>query len=363
MEIKRYLFKQMLYWLVVSTLSLIGIVWLSQALKLIELLVNKGAPLSEFLTLTVLAIPLWLIVILPIGGLIAAVLVLNKLQQDREITAMHAVGLSNFKIAQAPLVFGALLSAFMFINSAFILPLTFSGYKNIINTIRTSAPIVTLQEGVFTDITKGLTIFIDERLSSNRFKNIFVHDTREENKIIEVIAKSGRIDLSAMPPRLEFSNGVRSEYTVGDTQTALLEFNSYSLILTREYQGLVNRPSDYNELPISVLLKGTSNNEHFSREMRAEGHYRLASPFLGLTLVIIGIASILSARYSRSGSWRQITAAAIAAIMVQILMVMARGATVSTPALFPLMYLIGIGPGLLGLYLLRQPSNPVKVTA
>ncbi len=363
MEIKRYLFKQLLYWLTVSTMSLIGIVWLSQALKLIELLVNKGAPLSDFLTLTLLAIPLWLMVILPIGGLIAAVLVLNKLQQDREITAMHAVGLSNLKISQAPLAFAAVLSLFMFVNSAFILPLTFSGYKSIINNIRTSAPIVILQEGVFTDITKGLTIFIDERNGPNSFTNIFVHDTREPNKVIEVIAQSGRIDLSAVPPKIEFSNGIRSEYTFGDTQTALLEFRNYSLALTREYQNLVNRPSDYNELPITVLLEGKSNSEHYSREMRAEGHYRLASPFLGLTFVIIGIASILSSRYSRSGSWRQITAAAIAAIAVQVLMVMARGATVSTPSLFPMMYLISIGPGLLGLYLLRQPSHPVKVTA
>ena len=361
MEIKRYIFNQMLYWLLVSTLSLIGIVWLSQALQLIELLVNKGAPLSEFLTLTLLAIPLWLMVIMPIGGLVAAVLVLNRLQQDREITAMHAVGLSNLAIAKAPLAFGLFISIFMFINSAFILPLTFSGYKSIINNIRTSAPIVILQEGVFTDLTKGLTIFIEERDGPNNFSNIFVHDTRQENKIVEVIAKSGKIDVSGASPRLEFNNGTRSEYMVGDTQTALLEFRSYTLDLKREYRRLVDRPSDYNELPISVLLEGKSNSEHYSREMRAEGHYRIASPLLGLTLVIIGVASILSSRYSRAGSWKQIAAAIGIAIIIQVLMIMARGATVSTPSLFLLMYLISIIPALLGLYFMREKSRPVRI--
>lgn len=361
MELKRYIFKQLLYWLVVSTMSLVGIVWLSQALRLIELLVNKGAPLSDFLTLTVLAIPVWLMVILPIGGLIATVLVLNKLQQDREITAMQAVGLSNYSIAIAPLMFGALISIFLFINSAFIVPLTFSGYKNIINTIRTSAPIIILQEGVFTDLTKGLTIFIDERQGQNNFSNIFVHDTRAEGKVIEVIAESGRIDLSVSPPRLEFSNGTRSEYVFGGTQTALLQFQEYSIALTREYQDLVNRPSDYNELPISVLLEGKGASEHYSREMLAEGHYRLASPILGFTLVIIGIASILSSRYSRSGSWKQIVLAATMATIIQIIIISSRGAAVSTPSMFPLMYIASILPAIIGLALMREPSRPQKV--
>jgi lipopolysaccharide export system permease protein len=363
MEIKLYIFKQMLYWLVVSTMSLIGIVWLSQALKLIELLVNKGAPLTDFLILTMLAIPLWLTIIAPIGGLIAAVLVMSKLQQDREITVMHAVGLSSLTIAQAPLVFGSLISIFLLINSALILPQTFSGYKTIINNIRTSAPIVIVQEGVFTDITPGLTIFIEGRNGLNDFSNIFVHDTREENKVVEVIAKEGRINFSTTPPQMEFSDGVRSEYTYGETQSAVLEFESYSISLKREYRGLANRVSDYNELPISVLLAGESSSEHYSREMRAEGHYRLASPFLGLSLVVIGIATILRPGYSRSGSWRQIAIATTIATAILILMVTARGATVTTPPLFPLMYVISITPALTGLYFLHNRARPVKVQA
>ena len=363
MELKRYIFKQLMYWLTVSTLSLIGIVWLSQALRLIELLVNKGAPLSDFLTLTVLAIPVWLMVILPIGGLIATILVLNKLQQDREITAMQAVGLSNYSIAIAPLIFGGLISAFLFINSAFIVPLTFSGYKSIINSIRTSAPIIILQEGVFTDLTKGLTIFIDEREGQNNFSNIFVHDTREEGKVVEVIAESGRIDISTSPPRLAFLNGTRSEYTFGETQTAMLKFQQYNISLTREYQGLVNRPSDYNELPISVLLEGNGASEHYSREMRAEGHYRLASPILGFAMVIVGIASILSARYSRTGSWRNMAIAGVMAAFIQIVLVSSRGAAITTPSMFPMMYIAAILPIVIGLALLRERSRPYKVTA
>ena len=78
MLLYRYISKQILIWIVISTAALIGIVWLSQTLRLIELLVNKGADFTDFVLLSILTIPLWLIVILPTAALIATMLVLNS---------------------------------------------------------------------------------------------------------------------------------------------------------------------------------------------------------------------------------------------------------------------------------------------
>ena len=363
MELKRYLFKQVLYWLFVGTLAMIGIVWLGQALQLIELLVNKGAAMSQFLTLTFLAIPLWLMAILPIGGLIGVMAVLNKLHSDREIIAMYAAGMSNFKIAQAPLAVGVLVTIFLYINSVFILPLTYTGYKSIINSLKTSAPIVTLQEGVFTDITKGLTIFISDRRGQNSFDNIFAHDTRNAGTITEIIAESGKIDVTSSPPRLRFYNGVRSEFVTETKKTTILEFKSYNLSLITENQSTGQRNFDYNELPIHTLLKAEAATEHYSREMRAEGHYRLAAPLLGLSLAVIGIISVLGSSYKRTGNWKFNVGAVGVAVLVQILTIVSRGIVVSEPHAFPLIYLAAGGPALIGLWILRPKQYRLKVTA
>ena len=363
MELKRYIFNQVAYWLMVCTISLIGIIWLGQALQLIELLVNKGAALTQFLTLTMLAIPLWLMAILPIGGLAGVMLVFNKMQNDREIIAMYSAGMSNFKIAQAPLAIGGLLTVFLYINSVFILPLTFNGYKTIINSLRTSAPIVTLQEGVFTDITKGLTIFINDRKGQNTFETIFAHDTRDAGKVVEIIAESGEIDISTKPPRLKFYNGVRSEFVSDGQQSTILEFETYNLTLTRENQVGSRRAFDYHELPIQTLLAGKSSNEHFSREMKAEGHYRLASPLLGFSLVIIGIVSVLGSRYKRTSNWKYMMAAVACAIAVEVFAITSRGLTIDYPNAFPLIYLASGGPALVGLFMLRQNTRAMKASA
>ena len=362
MEIKQYIFKQMVYWLLVCAVSLIGIVWLGQALQLIELLVNKGAAFSQFLTIIAFTVPLWLMAILPIAGFAAAMVVLNKMAADREIIAMYTAGMSNIRIAIAPIFLGLLLTGYLFINSIYILPHLFSGYKSMINSLRTSAPIVTLQEGVFTDITKGLTIFINSRTARNSFENIFAHDTRDGDKVVEIIAESGSIDILSTPPKLKFYNGIRSEYTPGSRQATVLEFESYNLSLAQDFQKLNKRAFDYNELPISTLLAGQSSNDHYSREMRAEGHYRLASPLLGLSLVMIGVVAVLRSPYRRSDNWKNILTGSAIAIIFELLVITFRGLTVDHPAIFPLMYVMAGGPAILGLYLLRLKSKTVKVS-
>ena len=86
-----------------------------------------------------------------------------------------------------------------------------------------SAPIVVIQEGVFTDITKGLTIFVKKREGKYDFSHIFVHDKRDPEKNVEVVAESGSILINSTPPKIIFNNGTRSEFTAGQSQAAILE--------------------------------------------------------------------------------------------------------------------------------------------
>jgi len=363
MELHRYIVKQVLAWLIITSVTLIGIVWLSQALRLIELLVNKGAAMSQFLVLTFLSIPLWQMIILPIATLIATIIVLHRLQQDREITAMRAAGLSNFYIMRGPLVLGVVITALLYVNSVFILPLTFSGYKNMINSIRTSAPIVVLQEGVFIDLDNGLTVFVKERQGQFDFKTIFVNDQRQKDKVVEIVAKSGTFDTSSPVPKLIFHDGTRSEYTFGETRATLLNFEEYSLSLTNEFEKKRKRAIDYNEMPISTLLEGKHNSPKYAREMWAEGHYRLASPLLGMTMLIIGAAVILGRSYSRVGSWKHVSAGMLAAIGTLAGVIVSRSLTVTYPEIFPLIYVLSVFPGILGLILLKERTRIVKVAA
>lgn len=362
MRLNLYIARQIFVWLIISTVSLIGIVWLSHALRMIELIVNKGADMFDFILLTVLAIPLWLIVILPFSALLATLFILNKLQQDREITAMRSVGLSDLIILRGPLLVGLAMTAFLYINSVILLPLTYSGYKDITNRLKTSAPIVVIQEGVFTDITKGLTIFVKKREGKYNFSHIFVHDKREEDKKVEVVAERGTILINSSPPQIVFENGTRTEYQNNQSQAAILDFDRYELSLTSdEYEGS-QRAIDHNEMSIRMLLTEQHVREHYVREMRAEGHFRIASPLLGLAMVLISAAAILNSQYSRIGSWKMVILGIVSGLACLILTIISRSLTVTYPPLFPLIYMVPIIPIILASVLMYQPYRHQKAT-
>ena len=357
MLLDNYISRQILVWIIISTFALIGIVWLSQTLRLIELLVNRGADFVDFVLLSILTIPLWLVVVLPAATLFATMLVLNNLQQDREITALSSIGMSNLAIIKGPLLIGVLVSFLLYLNSAFLLPLTFTGYKTMISNLRTAAPIVVLQEGVFTDITRGLTVFIREKQGRYRFKTIFVSDRRDPNKMIEVVAEGGFLDLRNETPQLVFENGRRSELVAGENQATLLNFDRYALRLAGEFRDSGERARDYNELGILTLLEGRSNSEKYSREMRAEGHFRLASPILGLAMVVVGAGVILNRQYTRASSWKMIATGMMLAVVIQIGIIAARGLSIGYPPFAPLQYAVGIVPIVLGLWMMWRPER------
>ena len=74
--------------------SLTAVIWITQALRDIDLMTNQGQTILVFVGITGLIIPLLVLVIAPIALMIAVAHVLNKLSNDSEIIVMNAAGMS-----------------------------------------------------------------------------------------------------------------------------------------------------------------------------------------------------------------------------------------------------------------------------
>ena len=330
------------------TVSLVGVVWLSQTLRLIELLVNRGASMMEFVKITSLSVPLWLLILLPVAGLIGGMMVLSRLHHDREITVMQASGISNLGIARPVVLLGIGITTLLYVNSFQVLPMSFSNYKTLLASIRNAAPIVVLQEGVFTDLAKGLTMFIGKRQQDGELEDIFVHDARNPENAINISASSGFFDLSTSPPVLTMYDGTRTEMRKNAGRATVLEFSSYTLTLTRDIISPPPRYQDYNEMSISTLLRGEHQSSKYAREMVAEGHYRMTAPLLGLSLLMMGAALVLHGRHPRGGGrWRYMMAA-LATIIIESSLISARSLAATNPMAIYIMYVVVLAPAAFG---------------
>src|SRR6478736_6369826 len=94
-SIDRYIFRSTLASFALVLVSLTGVIWITQALRGIDLMTSQGQTIITFLGITSLVIPALVLIIAP---MIAISHTLNKLATDSEIIVMNAAGFSPFRL-------------------------------------------------------------------------------------------------------------------------------------------------------------------------------------------------------------------------------------------------------------------------
>ena len=102
-RIDRYIFSQLLVALLLVTTGLVALIWLTQSLRFIQIIVSHGLSPFVFLRLTMLLVPSFVATILPITCFIVVLFVYTRLAGDRELTVMRAAGMSDYTLARPAL--------------------------------------------------------------------------------------------------------------------------------------------------------------------------------------------------------------------------------------------------------------------
>src|ERR1700733_4714477 len=147
-RLDRYIFRQLLFALVAVTSGLTALMWLTQSLRFVELVVNHGLSFGVFLRLTGLLIPSFVAVILPITTFVVVQFVYQRLAGDRELTVMRAAGLSPYTLARPALTLAVFAMFAGFALNIWIVPASFSAFREFQFEIRNRVAAFLLQEGV-----------------------------------------------------------------------------------------------------------------------------------------------------------------------------------------------------------------------
>ncbi len=354
-----YIFYQLLRSTLTLIFALMSIIWLFNAIRALEFIVNRGAGLSDFLLMSVASMPLWLFITVPISGFIAINWVFNRLLADRELLVMQTVGLSPMQLAKAPIALGIILTSFLALNSAFILPTSFGVYKDLQFKLRNNIPDILLRDGVFIDVVDGMTMLIGRRDDNNVMHDIFIYDARIDDRIITMTAENAQFLKNAPMPTLVLQNGERSENNPAGKNGAVLFFETHSLKIQRSTDGPVERGYvDMNEDSIFSLLsleKARSADDFTKRY--AEGQYRIASPFLGLALCLLSVTIILRGQIRRDLWGRRAVTNISACLAVIIGIVLARGLASNNNEMWPLIHASVIIPIVISMWIVRTPAT------
>lgn len=365
MQFDRYLLAQLVRTTIAVTVTLVGIVWLFQTIRILELVVSRDGPFLDFIIMSITVIPLWLTIAFPISAFIAITWVFQRTIADRELLVMQASGRSTLQLARAPIALAIGVTAILVLNSTVVLPFSFGIYKEMQFKLRNSIPAVLLREGVFIDVVDGMTMLIGEQTEDGMARDIFLHDERAPDKTITITAKYGKFVNQDGVPAVILQNGVRNEVNQNGDASASLLFETHSVIISSDTQPSQERLTfDMNEDSIRNLLNPeTSPAPRYFNQRRAEGHYRIISPLLGFVLVMTAACSVLCGQIRRDTLFRRTVLNIGAAIIIISMMVSTRSLTITMPATTPLLYASLVGPAFILIALIMWPTLKAPMEA
>ncbi|MDA9501298.1 MULTISPECIES: LPS export ABC transporter permease LptF [Bradyrhizobium] len=236
-SIDRYIFRTTLASFALVLVSLTGVIWITQALRGIDLMTSQGQTILTFLGITSLVIPALVLIISPIALMIAISHTLNKLATDSEIIVMNAAGFSPFRLFY-PFFYAtcvvALLVAFI---AAYLAP---DGMRRIKQwDAEITADVLTniLQPGRFARLDENLTIRIRERQPGGILAGIFIDDRRDRNERVSIVAERGEVVKNETGSFLVLETGNLQRFEAGKRDPALVAFGRYGFDMSKFSKG------------------------------------------------------------------------------------------------------------------------------
>lgn len=342
---------------VVITLTLTAIIWLSQSLRFIDLIINKGLDVSTFLYLSLLLVPSLLIIILPIALFVATIFIYNKLITESEFLVFKSAGVSRMGLAIPALFVACGVTCIVYIISFYALPKSYREFKDMQDFIRNNYASILLQEGVFSTPVDRLTVYIESRDKEGILHGILVHDARNPERPSTMMAQEGSLLQTPEGPRFQLINGNRQEVDKKNGNLSLLYFDSYPLDLSI-YAGVGNkRFRAAEERYINELLNPTDTDLKMHNKMIAEGHHRITWPFFSITLTLVALAALCSGQLNRRGQWKRILSATFAIIILVVIDLVLKNLAAKKSSWSFLMYINTLLPAIFCLYILITSKN------
>jgi lipopolysaccharide export system permease protein len=354
-SIDRYIFRTTLASFAVVLVSLTGVIWITQALRGIDLMTSQGQTIMTFLGITSLVIPALVLVISPIALMISISHTLNKLATDSEIIVMNAAGYSPLRLFQPFFYATCVVSLLVTFIASYLAP---DGLRRIKQwDAEITADVLTniLQPGRFASLDQNLTIRIRERLPGGVLGGIFVDDRRDPKERVTIIADHGTILRNENGSYLVLEDGNLERFEAGKKDPALVAFGRYAFDMSQ----FSNRGRDVTlgirERYLWELMSPSPDDPVYKQlpgQFRAELHDRFLAPIYPFAFSVLAFAFLGTPRTTRQSRAYAITCVVLVVFGVRLAGFACSVITVKNPAAALVQYLMLVAAVALGLFII-----------
>ena len=363
-RLNRYFLVQLIGPFGFFSLVIAGILWLAQALPLIDKVIESGQSAVVFLEITSYLIPRVLMVSLPISALAASLYALNKLYSESELVVMMTAGLSPMALARPVVIFGTMAMVILAVITLFLVPASQSRLGQRLADFRSDFAKTLVKEGQFIHPADGVTLFIKDTSKAGEMAGLFLSDRRDEANPVIYTAQKALLLQDDGGIRIVMVDGTIQYLPGTSNQLSTVHFDQFSYDLNDMLAAPVAATRTPFQRFLPELLWPTENMLASGRwdkaDYLAEANHKLAMPISALVLPLISLGAILAGGFRRGGFMGRVMGAVVLGLFVQAGLGMTKSIVQSNAALFPIIYLPALIGLIIALLLLRRAGRVRK---
>ena len=321
--LQRYLVQQSLATFFMISAGLGLVIWLSQLLRLIDVIIGKPDAVMVLLELCLFLIPQTLAYALPVAFLVTCVLTMLRLGGDSELAVMSAVGLSIRQITIPFLIFSMLLMIITILLNTILVPNATEKLRDRVFDLRDQVSTNLIEPGNFDNRIPGVTLFIERERADGSLENLFIHDRRDNTNIVTLTSADANMTADGDNLILILADGVLRKQREGSSEDEVLAFDNYQYVIALNGGGVGNRNMKRSEFTFVELLEESEKLEASkpaeSVRYLARAHEQISQtlflPFFAFCVVGIMASTI----HHRSNTFKPLTVTILLAVGVRLL--------------------------------------------
>ncbi|MDT8420367.1 MAG: LPS export ABC transporter permease LptF [Desulfuromonadales bacterium] len=313
-RINRYILYEVLVPTLLGLLIFTFLLLMGRIPRLMELVVNKGVPLTDILQLFSYMLPNFFSITVPLSFLLGILLAFGRLSADSEFVALKASGISLYSLLKPVLLLAILFSGGSYFLNTVAIPQSKTEFRSKIFQIASSRASIGIQSGIFNDDFDDIVLYasqIDEQ--NGLMRGIFISDEREGTVPATIFAEQGRFvsypETYTLALRLQ-NGSIHRQPTIaqGEEPTyQTIAFSNYDINLDmgQHLQQEQERDRSKGELSMAELraaIPQAAGNQKQYYRLEGEYYKRIVTSFTPLVFALVGVPLGLQSNRSGKGS-------------------------------------------------------------
>lgn len=351
----RYIFKKFLLTHLMLSAIFLCLIWLTQSLRYVEMIINNKVSLGRFFYLTFYLVPDLVVLVTPIAFGITLLYTHHKLVISHEFSSLKAIGLSIWNISKPSIVLGGLLTTVLVTMNIWLVPLAFQKFSEQRHIIQNAISSMMVREGSF-NTQKNITVFIREHTFEEELKGIFIYQTTKDGAhTYTTFADSGKLMNNGDKLILVLQNGERHEVN-SQTQTVnILSFQN----LIYDFEAQMNKKITHKAKPsektlFQLLFPTETLLEDMQHKFKVEAHQRILFPFLCVSDAFLSALILLGGEISRRFNRKKLLRATVCLLSNHLILIALLNSSVKSDSKFFIAYFFVLSVFFLNVLFLLQ---------